>query len=157
MYGLLTISAIAFTLFLIFEYRVSWLSWFALVAICVFFIAFPLGPEIFTPLVCSELWSVGPRKAALSVTQHIGWWVDVVIQFCFPTLLVAIGAYTFIIFAASLAITTLIILLYLPETKDRRFVEVSTGFEEMKNPDGDEDQSFTKYQEGYSPLPLMNR
>nr|XP_054770770.1 solute carrier family 2, facilitated glucose transporter member 2-like isoform X2 [Lytechinus pictus] len=87
MYGLLTISAIAFTLFLIFEYRVSWLSWFALVAICVFFIAFPLGPEIFTPLVCSELWSVGPRKAALSVTQHIGWWVDVVIQFCFPTLL----------------------------------------------------------------------
>ncbi|XP_041483368.1 solute carrier family 2, facilitated glucose transporter member 5-like [Lytechinus variegatus] len=43
MYGLLTLSAIAFTLFLIFEYRVSWLSWFALVALCVFFIAFPLG------------------------------------------------------------------------------------------------------------------
>ncbi|XP_072180553.1 solute carrier family 2, facilitated glucose transporter member 5-like [Diadema setosum] len=127
-----------------FHERVDWLRWLAVCCVCAFFTAFAVGPATMTSLVCSELWSRAPRQAALNISQQINMWTDVLIQLIVPGVMVMIGAYTFAIFAGSLLLTSLFICLYLPETRDRRFVEISTGFEMLKSaPTEDEEEGNT--------------
>ncbi|XP_071499052.1 solute carrier family 2, facilitated glucose transporter member 3-like [Diadema antillarum] len=124
--------------------RVDWLRWLAVCCVCAFFTAFAVGPGTMTSLVCSELWSRAPRQAALNISQQINLWTDVLIQLIVPGAMIMIGAYTFAIFAGSLLLTSLFICLYLPETRDRRFVEISTGFEMLKSaPTEDEEEGNT--------------
>ncbi|XP_033097901.1 solute carrier family 2, facilitated glucose transporter member 1-like [Anneissia japonica] len=103
-------------------------KWVSLTFIYLYIIGFAIGPGPMPFVVVPELWAQGPRPAAMSLAVQCNWWSTFLVGLAFPFMQEGIGDFTFLVFTFFLALTTVFIYFFVPETKNKTFDEITSKF-----------------------------
>ncbi|XP_077576755.1 solute carrier family 2, facilitated glucose transporter member 1 [Stigmatopora nigra] len=126
--GGMAISALLMTISLSLVKSTPSLSYLAIVAVFGFVASFELGPGPIPWFIVAELFSQGPRPAAMAVSGFSNWTANFVVGLSFPKLEELCGPYVFIIFMLLLIIFFIFTFLRVPETKGRTFDDIAQAF-----------------------------
>nr|XP_057912553.1 solute carrier family 2, facilitated glucose transporter member 2 isoform X2 [Doryrhamphus excisus] len=121
--------AIAMTVGLKFQDEYSWMSYFSMAAIFLFVSFFEIGPGPIPWFIVAELFSQGPRPAAIALAGCCNWTSNFLVGMTFSYIQAWLGPYVFILFAALLLGFTLFTYLRMPETKGKTFDEIAAIFQ----------------------------
>uniref|UniRef100_A0AAQ6A6Y8 Major facilitator superfamily (MFS) profile domain-containing protein n=1 Tax=Amphiprion ocellaris TaxID=80972 RepID=A0AAQ6A6Y8_AMPOC len=121
--------AIAMTVGLKFQNDFSWLSYVSMAAIFLFVSFFEIGPGPIPWFIVAELFSQGPRPAAIALAGCCNWTSNFIIGMTFPYIQAWMGSYVFILFAVLLLGFTVFTYLRVPETKGKTFEEIAAVFQ----------------------------
>ncbi|XP_060792949.1 solute carrier family 2, facilitated glucose transporter member 1a isoform X2 [Neoarius graeffei] len=124
----MAVSAVSMTIAMALTDKVPALSYVSIVAIFVFVAFFEIGPGPIPWFIVAELFSQGPRPAAIAVAGFSNWTANFIVGMCFKYVEQLTGPYVFIIFTVLLLIFFVFTYLKVPETKGRTFDEISAGF-----------------------------
>lgn len=130
--GGMCVCAIAMTVGLRFQSEYAWMSYVSMVAIFLFVSFFEIGPGPIPWFIVAELFSQGPRPAAIALAGCCNWTSNFIIGMTFPYIQEALDCYVFILFAALLLCFTVFIYLRVPETKGKTFEEISAVFQKRR-------------------------
>ncbi|KAG8445184.1 hypothetical protein GDO86_010091 [Hymenochirus boettgeri] len=130
--GGMCICAIIMTIALTLLNQHAWMSYLSMVAIFLFVAFFEIGPGPIPWFIVAELFSQGPRPAAMAVSGCCNWTCNFIIGMCFQYIAEACGPYVYIIFAVLLLIFFLFTYFKVPETKGKSFDEISAEFRKKK-------------------------
>ncbi|KFV49373.1 Solute carrier family 2, facilitated glucose transporter member 2, partial [Tyto alba] len=122
------ISAVAMTVGLVLLSQFAWMSYVSMVAIFLFVIFFEVGPGPIPWFIVAELFSQGPRPAAIAVAGFCNWACNFIVGMCFQYIADLCGPYVFVIFAALLLVFFLFAHFKVPETKGKSFEEIAAVF-----------------------------
>ncbi|KAJ8334367.1 hypothetical protein SKAU_G00400060 [Synaphobranchus kaupii] len=125
--GGMAVSALLMTIALLLKQFPS-LSYLSIVAVFAFVAMFEMGPGPIPWFIVAELFSQGPRPAAMAVAGCSNWTANFLVGISFPKLVEWCGPYVFIIFMIFLIIFFVFTFFYVPETKGRTFDEIARGF-----------------------------
>ncbi|XP_069071619.1 solute carrier family 2, facilitated glucose transporter member 4 [Pleurodeles waltl] len=125
--------AILMTIALVLLDKVPAMSYVSMVAIFGFVAFFEIGPGPIPWFIVAELFSQGPRPAAMAVAGFSNWTANFIIGMCFQYVADLCGPYVFIIFAALLVGFFIFTYFKVPETRGRTFDEISNMFR-RRNP-----------------------
>ncbi|XP_033614001.1 solute carrier family 2, facilitated glucose transporter member 3-like [Fukomys damarensis] len=106
----------------------SFMSYICIVAILIYVAFFEIGPGPIPWFIVTELFSQGPRPAAIAVAGCSNWTSNFLVALLFPLAAASLGAYVFIIFALFLIIFLLFTFLKVPETRGRTFEDIRRAF-----------------------------
>ncbi|XP_063772300.1 solute carrier family 2, facilitated glucose transporter member 2 [Pseudophryne corroboree] len=126
------VCAVIMTISLALLAQHAWMSYLCMVAIFLFVIFFEVGPGPIPWFIVAELFSQGPRPAAMAVSGFVNWTCNFIIGMCFQYIADACGPYVFIIFAVLLLGFTIFTYFKVPETKGKSFDEISAEFRRKK-------------------------
>lgn len=121
--------AIAMTVGLKFQSDYSWMSYVSMSAIFLFVSFFEIGPGPIPWFIVAELFSQGPRSAAMALAGCVNWTSNFIIGMTFSYIQALLGAYVFVLFAVLLLGFTVYTYLRMPETKGKTFEEISAIFQ----------------------------
>ncbi|XP_050398115.1 glucose transporter type 1 isoform X1 [Patella vulgata] len=124
--GGMFVFSILITLTLTLKHLVPWFNIVTIVASLVYVLFFALGPGSIPWLIVAELFSQGPRSAAISVSVLVNWVANFGVGYAFPHMKTGLGNFSFIPFTGFLLVFFIFIYLYLPETKNKTFEEISS-------------------------------
>ncbi|KAK7147595.1 hypothetical protein R3I94_010192 [Phoxinus phoxinus] len=110
------------------EGGISAISILAILAVFGFVASFEMGPGPIPWFIVAELFSQGPRPAAIAVAGCCNWTASLIVGLSFLPLLNLCGSYVFIIFLILLIIFFVFTYFRVPETKGRTFEDISSGF-----------------------------
>ncbi|XP_075058218.1 solute carrier family 2, facilitated glucose transporter member 2 [Mixophyes fleayi] len=130
------ICAVVMTIALALLAHHAWMSYLCMVAIFLFVIFFEVGPGPIPWFIVAELFSQGPRPAAMAVSGFVNWTCNFIIGMCFQYIADACGPYVFIIFAILLLGFTVFTYFKVPETKGKSFDEIAAEFRRKKHKGG---------------------
>ncbi|KAK1162669.1 hypothetical protein AOXY_G17571 [Acipenser oxyrinchus oxyrinchus] len=125
--------AIMMTVGLVLLSTYSWMSYISMTAIFLFVSFFEIGPGPIPWFIVAELFSQGPRPAALALAGCCNWTSNFIIGMCFPYIEALCGSYVFIIFAVMLFGFTMFTYFKVPETKGKTFEEISSEFRRRRH------------------------
>ncbi|XP_069835961.1 solute carrier family 2, facilitated glucose transporter member 3-like [Dendropsophus ebraccatus] len=114
------------------DYAMGW-SYVSIVAIFGFVALFEIGPGPIPWFIVAELFSQGPRPAAMAVSACSNWTANFLVGMLFPYAAAGCGPYVFLIFMGLLIIFFIFTFFKVPETKGRTFEEIAQDFK-RKNP-----------------------
>ncbi|XP_071139438.1 solute carrier family 2, facilitated glucose transporter member 1-like isoform X1 [Mytilus edulis] len=123
------VFSILITLSLVFQDQAKWVKIATIVVSLCFVVFFAIGPGSIPWMIVAELFSQGPRPAAMSISVLINWIFNFVVGYLYPFLQKAIGHYSFIPFTGCLALSWIFLFKYLPETKNKTIEEISSQWE----------------------------
>uniref|UniRef100_A0A665UJD2 Solute carrier family 2, facilitated glucose transporter member 1-like n=1 Tax=Echeneis naucrates TaxID=173247 RepID=A0A665UJD2_ECHNA len=106
--------------------QLRWMSYVSIAAIFSFVAFFEIGPGPIPWFIVAELFSQGPRPAAIAVAGFCNWSANFLVGMCFQYQLC--GPFVFIIFTILLLGFFVFTYFKVPETKGRTFDEISAGF-----------------------------
>ncbi|KAM9842901.1 solute carrier family 2, facilitated glucose transporter member 2 [Aulostomus maculatus] len=121
--------AVAMTVGLKFQNDFVWMSYVSMSAIFLFVSFFEIGPGPIPWFIVAELFSQGPRPAAIALAGCCNWASNFIIGMTFPYIQDWLGNYVFILFAVLLLGFTVFIYLRVPETKGKSFEEIAAVFQ----------------------------
>ncbi|XP_066568519.1 solute carrier family 2, facilitated glucose transporter member 3 isoform X2 [Amia ocellicauda] len=120
------------------------LSYLSILAVFAFVAFFEIGPGPIPWFIVAELFSQGPRPAAMALSGCCNWTANFIVGITFPYLAEAIKSYVFIIFAAFLLFFFLFTFFRVPETRGRTFEDIARGFAgTSQSPEGGDSQPPT--------------
>ncbi|NXP66556.1 GTR2 protein, partial [Chloropsis cyanopogon] len=125
-------SAVAMTVGLVLLSQFAWMSYVSMVAIFLFVIFFEVGPGPIPWFIVAELFSQGPRPAAIAVAGFCNWACNFIVGMCFQYIADLCGPYVFAIFAGLLLTFFLFAYFKVPETKGKSFEEIAAVFRRKK-------------------------
>eukprot|EP00095_Tigriopus_kingsejongensis_P005478 maker-scaffold491_size156641-snap-gene-0.27 protein:Tk05478 transcript:maker-scaffold491_size156641-snap-gene-0.27-mRNA-1 annotation:"glucose transporter isoform x" len=130
LYGLggMFIFSIFITISFLVKELVAWIWWLSVVSTLFYVVFFAVGPGSIPWMITAELFSQGPRPAAMSVAVLINWSANFCVGIGFPTMQTALENYTFLPFSVFLAIFWIFTYKKVPETKNKTFDEIATLF-----------------------------
>ncbi|XP_076604718.1 solute carrier family 2, facilitated glucose transporter member 2 isoform X1 [Chaetodon auriga] len=120
--------AIAMTVGLKFQSEFTWMSYVSMSAIFLFVSFFEIGPGPIPWFIVAELFSQGPRPAAIALAGCCNWTSNFIIGMTFPYIQAVLDSYVFILFAVLLFGFTLFTYFRVPETKGKSFEEIAAEF-----------------------------
>ncbi|XP_044795292.1 solute carrier family 2, facilitated glucose transporter member 4 isoform X2 [Bubalus kerabau] len=120
--------AILMTVALLLLERVPAMSYVSIVAIFGFVAFFEIGPGPIPWFIVAELFSQGPRPAAMAVAGFSNWTCNFIIGMGFQYVADAMGPYVFLLFAVLLLGFFIFTFLKVPETRGRTFDQISAVF-----------------------------
>ncbi|XP_034730123.1 solute carrier family 2, facilitated glucose transporter member 3 [Etheostoma cragini] len=126
--GGMAIFALIMTISLVLVKTTPSLSYLAIVAVFGFVASFEMGPGPIPWFIVAELFSQGPRPAAMAVSGFSNWTANFLVGLGFPKLEELCGPYVFIIFTVLLIMFFIFTYLRVPETRGRTFDDISQGF-----------------------------
>ncbi|XP_037532169.1 solute carrier family 2, facilitated glucose transporter member 3 [Nematolebias whitei] len=124
----MAVSALIMTISLALVKTNQSLSYLAIVAVFAFVASFEMGPGPIPWFIVAELFSQGPRPAAMAVSGCSNWTANFLVGLGFPKLEELCGPYVFLIFMVFLIIFFIFTYLKVPETKGRTFDDIAQGF-----------------------------
>ncbi|XP_063751286.1 solute carrier family 2, facilitated glucose transporter member 1-like isoform X2 [Eleginops maclovinus] len=124
----MAISAVLLTIAMALLDQLKWMSYVSIVAIFSFVAFFEIGPGPIPWFIVAELFSQGPRPAAIAVAGFSNWSANFLVGMCFPYVEQLCGPYVFIIFTVLLLGFFTFTYFKVPETKGRSFDEIAAGF-----------------------------
>ncbi|XP_063157761.1 solute carrier family 2, facilitated glucose transporter member 4 isoform X2 [Candoia aspera] len=124
----MSICAILMMVSLLFLKSMPSMGYLSMVAIFGFVAFFEIGPGPIPWFIVAELFSQGPRPAAMAVAGFANWTSNFIIGMSFPSIQEAIGAYVFLIFAILLLAFAIFTYLKVPETRGRTFDDIAATF-----------------------------
>ncbi|XP_054157865.1 glucose transporter type 1-like isoform X2 [Oppia nitens] len=134
LYGLggMFITSMFLTIFLLFGFLYKWMSYMSVFSTLVYVVFFAIGPGSIPWMITAELFSQGPRPAAMSIAVLVNWFTNFMVGLAFPLMTAynenAIEKYSFLPFTIFLAIFWIFTYWKVPETKNRTFEEISALF-----------------------------
>ncbi|XP_044528880.1 solute carrier family 2, facilitated glucose transporter member 4 isoform X1 [Gracilinanus agilis] len=120
--------AILMTVALLLLERFPAMSYASMVAIFGFVAFFEIGPGPIPWFIVAELFSQGPRPAAMAVASFSNWTCNFIVGMSFQYIADATGPYVFLLFAVLLLGFFLFTYLKVPETRGRTFDQISAAF-----------------------------
>ncbi|XP_067387075.1 solute carrier family 2, facilitated glucose transporter member 3 [Emydura macquarii macquarii] len=127
--GGMALCAVLMTIALTLRHAAEWISYISIVAIFGFVAFFEIGPGPIPWFIVAELFSQGPRPAAVAVAGCSNWTSNFLVGMLFPYAEKLCGPYVFIIFIVFLVIFFIFTFFKVPETRGRTFEDISRGFE----------------------------
>ncbi|XP_004417409.1 PREDICTED: solute carrier family 2, facilitated glucose transporter member 3-like [Odobenus rosmarus divergens] len=127
--GGMAVCSIFMTISLLLKDEYNWMSFFCIGATLVFVAFFEIGPGPIPWFIVAELFSQGPRPAAMAVAGCSNWTSNFLVGLLFPSAAFYLGAYVFIIFTGFLIVFLVLTFLKVPETRGRTFEEITRAFE----------------------------
>ncbi|XP_060850087.1 glucose transporter type 1-like isoform X3 [Rhopalosiphum padi] len=124
----ITISLLITEFFGFVQEMIDWMSYLAVVSILGFVVFFAVGPGSIPWMITAELFSQGPRPAAMSIAVLINWVANFAVGIGFQPLKTALDNYTFLPFSVLLAIFWIFTYKKVPETKNKTFEEILALF-----------------------------
>uniref|UniRef100_A0A8P4KDN4 Solute carrier family 2 member 3b n=1 Tax=Dicentrarchus labrax TaxID=13489 RepID=A0A8P4KDN4_DICLA len=124
----MAICALLMTISLSLQNTNQSLSYLAIVAVFGFVASFEMGPGPIPWFIVAELFSQGPRPAAMAVSGFSNWTANFLVGLGFPKLEELCGPYVFIIFMIFLILFFIFTFLRVPETRGRTFDDIAQGF-----------------------------
>ncbi|TNN71392.1 Solute carrier family 2, facilitated glucose transporter member 2 [Liparis tanakae] len=106
----------------------SWMSYVSMSAVFLFVSFFEIGPGPIPWFIVAELFSQGPRPAAIALAGCCNWTSNFVVAMMFPYVQTWLESYVFVLFAVLLLGFTVYIYLRVPETKGKSFEEIAAIF-----------------------------
>ncbi|XP_007439059.1 solute carrier family 2, facilitated glucose transporter member 3-like [Python bivittatus] len=125
MAGCATIMTIALAL----KNTVAWMSYISIIGTFAFVAFFEIGPGPIPWFIVSELFSQGPRPAAVAVAGFSNWASNFLVGMLFLPAERIFRSFVFLIFVAFLIFFFFFTFFKVPETKGRTFEDISSGFE----------------------------
>lgn len=110
------------------DVAIGW-SYVSIVAIFGFVAIFEIGPGPIPWFIVAELFSQGPRPAAMAVSGCCNWTANFLVGMLFPYAAEGCGPYVFLIFMVLLIIFFIYTFFKVPETKGRTFEEIAKVFQ----------------------------
>lgn len=115
----------------------AWLPYLCVVSLFGYIVFYQLGLGPIPFFIGSELFEVGPRPAAMALGSLSSWGCNFLVAMSFPTLISYIESYVFLGFATVCILLTILLKIYLPETKNKDPSDVaalvSNGFKSRPN------------------------
>lgn len=127
--GGMACCSILMTISLLLKDDYSWMSFLCIGAILVFVAFFEIGPGPIPWFIVAELFSQGPRPAAMAVAGCSNWTSNFLVGLLFPSAAKYLGPYVFIVFTGFLVIFLVFTYFKVPETRGRTFEDITRGFE----------------------------
>ncbi|XP_044732750.1 glucose transporter type 1 [Chrysoperla carnea] len=130
LYGLggMFIFSIFITISFLIKEMIDWMSYISVISILSFVVFFAVGPGSIPWMITAELFSQGPRPAAMSIAVLVNWITNFCVGIGFPTMKAALDNYTFLPFSVFLAIFWTFTYKKVPETKNKTFEEILALF-----------------------------
>jgi len=130
LYGLggMFIFSIFITISFLVKELVAWIWWLSVVSTLFYVVFFAVGPGSIPWMITAELFSQGPRPAAMSVAVLVNWSANFFFGIGFPTMQTTLENYTFLPFSVFLALFWVFTYRKVPETKNKTFDEIATLF-----------------------------
>ncbi|XP_063818595.1 solute carrier family 2, facilitated glucose transporter member 3-like [Pseudophryne corroboree] len=113
------------------DHAIGW-SYVSIVATFGFVALFEIGPGPIPWFIVAELFSQGPRPAAMAVSGCSNWTANFLVGMLFPYAAAGCGPYVFLIFMGLLILFFIFTFLKVPETKGRTFEEIAQDFQRTK-------------------------
>uniref|UniRef100_A0A087XQV9 Solute carrier family 2 member 3a n=1 Tax=Poecilia formosa TaxID=48698 RepID=A0A087XQV9_POEFO len=126
--GGMAVSALVMTVSLLLVGGCTAMSYVAILAVMLFVAMFELGPGPIPWFIVAELFSQGPRPAAMAVAGCCNWTANFLVGMSFPKLVELCGPWVFLIFTAFLIIFFIFTFIKVPETKGKTFDEIAREF-----------------------------
>ncbi|XP_011793687.1 PREDICTED: solute carrier family 2, facilitated glucose transporter member 7-like, partial [Colobus angolensis palliatus] len=127
-YGICGSACLVLTVVLLFQNKVSELSYLGIICVFAYIAGHSIGPSPVPSVVRTEIFLQSSRRAAFMVDGAVHWLTNFIVGFLFPSIQEAISAYSFIIFAGICLLTAVYIYVVTPETKGKTFVEINRIF-----------------------------
>lgn len=127
--GGMAVCSILMTISMLLKDEYEAMSFVCIVAILVYVAFFEIGPGPIPWFIVAELFSQGPRPAAMAVAGCSNWTSNFLVGMLFPSAAAFLGSYVFIIFAVFLVIFLIFTFFKVPETKGRTFEDITRAFE----------------------------
>ncbi|XP_044273912.1 solute carrier family 2, facilitated glucose transporter member 3-like [Varanus komodoensis] len=108
---------------------VTWMSYISVITTFAFVALFEIGPGPIPWFIVSELFSQGPRPAAVAVAGCSNWSSNFLVAMLFPYAANAFPKYVFLVFLGFLIFFFIFTYFKVPETKGRTFEDISSAFE----------------------------
>ncbi|XP_069670978.1 glucose transporter type 1 isoform X4 [Periplaneta americana] len=124
----ITISFLIKEFFGYVQEMIDWMSYLSVVSVLSFVVFFAVGPGSIPWMITAELFSQGPRPAAMSIAVLINWMANFLVGIGFPTMKNSLENYTFLPFSVFLAIFWIFTYKKVPETKNKTFEEILALF-----------------------------
>ncbi|KAF2880953.1 hypothetical protein ILUMI_25234 [Ignelater luminosus] len=130
LYGLggMFIFSIFITISFLIKEMIDWMSYLSVVSTLSFVVFFAVGPGSIPWMITAELFSQGPRPAAMSIAVLVNWMANFLVGIGFPSMKSALENYTFLPFSVFLAIFWIFTYKKVPETKNKTFEEILAIF-----------------------------
>ncbi|XP_034748242.1 solute carrier family 2, facilitated glucose transporter member 1-like [Etheostoma cragini] len=125
--GGMAISAVLMTISLLLK-DIPVMSYMAIVAVMLFVAMFEMGPGPIPWFIVAELFSQGPRPAAMAVAGCCNWTANFLVGMSFPKLVEWCGPWVFLIFTAFLIFFFIFTFIKVPETRGKTFDEIARSF-----------------------------
>uniref|UniRef100_A0A8C0XGW0 Major facilitator superfamily (MFS) profile domain-containing protein n=1 Tax=Castor canadensis TaxID=51338 RepID=A0A8C0XGW0_CASCN len=127
-YGICGSACLVLTLALLFQSTVPELSYLGVICVFAYIAGHSIGPSPVPSVVRTEIFLQSSRRAAFMVDGAVHWLTNFIVGLVFPSIQVAIGAYSFLIFSGLCLLTAVYIYVVFPETKGKTFVEINRIF-----------------------------
>ncbi|XP_053318628.1 solute carrier family 2, facilitated glucose transporter member 4 isoform X1 [Spea bombifrons] len=124
----MVICALLMTVAMVLQDTVPSMSSLSMVAIFGFVAFFEIGPGPIPWFIVAELFSQGPRPAAMSIASCTNWTSNFIIGMFFPYVADLCGPYVFLLFALLLVGFLVFTYFRVPETRGKSFDEISHAF-----------------------------
>ncbi|XP_015833452.1 glucose transporter type 1 isoform X4 [Tribolium castaneum] len=124
----ITISFLIKEFFGYVQEMIDWMSYLSVVSTLGFVVFFAVGPGSIPWMITAELFSQGPRPAAMSIAVLVNWIANFLVGIGFQSLKNALDNYTFLPFSVFLAIFWIFTYKKVPETKNKTFEEILALF-----------------------------
>uniref|UniRef100_A0A3Q3Q0Y8 Major facilitator superfamily (MFS) profile domain-containing protein n=1 Tax=Monopterus albus TaxID=43700 RepID=A0A3Q3Q0Y8_MONAL len=121
-------SAVLMTIALALLEKHHWMSYVSIIAIFAFVAFFEIGPGPIPWFIVAELFSQGPRPAAMAIAGLSNWTANFIVGFGFQYVEALCGPYVFIIFTVLLLFFFIFTYFKVPETRGRTFDDITAGF-----------------------------
>ncbi|XP_050456657.1 glucose transporter type 1 isoform X4 [Cataglyphis hispanica] len=130
LYGLggMFIFSIFITISFLIKEMIDWMSYISVVSTLCFVVFFAVGPGSIPWMITAELFSQGPRPAAMSIAVLVNWMANFLVGIGFPSMKTSLENYTFLPFSAFLAVFWIFTYKKVPETKNKTFEEILALF-----------------------------
>ncbi|XP_067139927.1 glucose transporter type 1 isoform X1 [Centruroides vittatus] len=130
LYGLggMFIFSIFITISLLVKFLYHWVTYLSVISTLAFVVFFAIGPGSIPWMITAELFSQGPRPAAMSIAVLVNWFANFTVGLVFPQMQRWLENYTFLPFTFFLAIFWTFTYKKVPETKNKTFEEISALF-----------------------------
>ncbi|XP_013779694.2 glucose transporter type 1-like isoform X2 [Limulus polyphemus] len=156
LYGLggMFIFSIFITISLLVKFMYSWVTYLSVVSTLGYVVFFAIGPGSIPWMITAELFSQGPRPAAMSIAVLVNWLANFVVGLVFPHMQKGLSDYTFLPFTALLAIFWTFTYKKVPETRNKTFEEISALFrrDEVLNANGMNIDTTSRYRSTEGPV-----
>ncbi|XP_063113470.1 solute carrier family 2, facilitated glucose transporter member 3-like [Cavia porcellus] len=128
--GGMAVCSIFMMISLLLKDTYGFMSYICIMAILIYVAFFEIGPGPIPWFIVAELFSQGPRPAAMAIAGCSNWTSNFLVALLFPLAVASLGAYVFIIFTIFLIIFLLFTFFKVPETRGRTFEDIRRVFEE---------------------------
>ncbi|KAG7159180.1 Glucose transporter type 1-like 2 [Homarus americanus] len=131
LYGLggMFIFSIFITISLLIKEMMGWMTFISVISTLCFVIFFSVGPGSIPWMITAELFSQGPRPAAMSIAVLVNWLSNFIVGIGFPKMQETFENYTFLPFSVLLACFWVFTYYKVPETKNKTFEEIAALFQ----------------------------